>query len=426
MSDLFRLNPGRLYVVILLTAAVSGTQAADSATTPPNSNPLTLREAEQLALSNDPLLARFGALSSAFDERAIADAQLPDPQLKLGVQDIPFPDISLTEDDFTELSVGVQQTFPAGDTLQNRGKQATAMAGAEQARAAEEQRRALREVRNSWLELYYQTQAAKLLRKNEKLFSQIVEITQSQYGAGFVNQQDVLGANLELSLLKDREGTIDMARATAQAELAKWVGADQVDRPLADEWEAAKLPGRAEIEADLDNHPLMQVEDGLIRAGQSGVDLAHDQYKPAWNVELGYGLRGGGRDDFLSGMVTLDLPLFTDKRQDRRLAASQQEVFAARYARDDRRRELRQMLAAQYATWTRLGERLALHEKQLLPQAMQNAESAINAYQSGITDFQTLVRARITELETHLSALRLRIDQAKAHANLLYLVGEDQ
>ncbi len=422
MSGLFRLNPGLLFAVIWVTVATQSiAQALDN-----SSNPLTLTEAEQLALGNDPLLPRFGALASAYRERAIADAQLPDPQLSLGLQDIPIDSFNLTEDDFTQLGVGVQQAFPAGNTLKHRGNQATAMAGAEQARAAEEERRALREVRNSWLEVYYQTGAAQLLRQNQKLFSQLVEITQSQYGAGFVTQQDVLGAELELSLLKDRETDIETAQEAAQAELAKWVGAAQIKRPLADEWDAAPLPGRAQIEAGLDNHPLMKIEDALVRAGQSGVDLARDQYQPAFGVELGYGLRGGGRTDYLSGMVTLDLPIFTDKRQDRRLAASQQEVFAARYARDDRRRELRQMLDAQYAAWTRLGERLALHEKQLLPQATQNAESALNAYQSGVTDFPTLMRARITELQTHLSLLRLRIDQAKAHANLLYLAGENR
>ncbi|MEO5573115.1 MAG: TolC family protein [Gammaproteobacteria bacterium] len=423
MSGLFPLKPGRLIVIIILVAVgQSAAQAADNS----SNNPLSLAEAEQLALSNDPLLTRFGALASAYQERAVADAQLPDPQLSLGLQDIPIDSFSLTDDEFTELGIGVQQTFPAGDTLKHRGNQATAMAGAEQARMAEEERRALREVRNSWLEVYYQTGAVKLLRQNQKLFSQLVEITQSQYGAGFVTQQDVLGAGLELSLLKDRETDIETARAAALAELAKWVGAEQANRPLADEWDAAPLPERTQIEVGLDSHPLMQVEDALVRAGQSGVDLARDQYKPAFGVELGYGLRGGGRTDYLSGMLTLDLPIFTGKRQDRRLAASQQEVFAARYSRDDRRRELRQMLDAQYASWTRLGERLTRNEKQLLPQATQNAESALNAYQSGITNFPTLVRARITELETHLSLLRLRIDQAKAHANLLYLAGENR
>ena len=337
----------------------------------------------------------------------------------------PIPNFSLTDDDFTELRASVQQSFLPGDTLRHRGEQTTALAGAEDARRAEQARNVLREVRYWWLAVYDQTEAARLTRENQKLFSQIAKITQSQYGAGFGTQQDVLSAQLEVGLLKDREAEFDAKRNEALAELAKWLGPESAVRPLAEDWPALPaLPERAEIEAQLDNHPAILVEDAMINAGQSGVDLARDQYKPAWGVDVGYGLRGAGRSDFLSAMVTLDLPIFTDKRQDKRLAASQQETNAARYARDDRRRELHAMLDTQYAVWTGFTERLALNEKQLLPQAQQTAEAALNAYQSNVTDFPTMMRARITALETRLAALRLRVQRAQTQAKLLYLAGE--
>jgi len=45
---------------------------------------------------------------------------------------------------------------------------------------------------------------------------------------------------------------------------------------------------------------------------------------------------------------------------------------------------------------------------------------------SGVTEFTTLMRARITDLDVRLEDLRIRVDRAKIQANLLYLAGEKQ
>lgn len=416
---------GRLSALLLGLFSAGLVQAQQGMQEIVNTAPLSLVEAEKLALSNDPLVSRFTALSSSLQDQAIADAQLPDPTLQFGLQNLPLDTLSRTQDDMTQIELGVQQSFPAGDTLKHRSEKTAALGSAEQARAREEARKVLREVRSSWLEVYYQTQAAKLVRQTQKLFSEVVDVTQSQYGAGFVTQQDVLSADLELSLLKDRETSIEAEREVAQAALGKWIGSHEFKRPLPQEWPVLKaIPARAEIEAHLIDHPLMQAEEALVHASQSEVKVAREQYKPSWGVGVSYGQRED-RADMLSAMVTMDVPLFTDKRQDRRLAASQQQAYAAHYARADRRRELLHMLETEYAAWERLNERLLRYEKELVPQAGQNSEVALATYQSGVTDFPTLMRARITALETQLQLLRLRVDHAKAQVNLLYLADEN-
>ena len=82
------------------------------------------------------------------------------------------------------------------------------------------------------------------------------------------------------------------------------------------------------------------------------------------------------------------------------------------------------MLETDYANWTRLGERAALYDSQLLQQAAANARASLKAYRSGVTEFNTLMRARIADLDVRLEALRIRVDRARARANLLYLAGD--
>jgi outer membrane protein TolC len=79
-----------------------------------------------------------------------------------------------------------------------------------------------------------------------------------------------------------------------------------------------------------------------------------------------------------------------------------------------------------HANWQRLGERSALYESRLLQVSTANAQASLKAYQSGVTEFTTLMRARITDLDVRLADLRIRVDHAKAQASLLYLAGENQ
>jgi outer membrane protein TolC len=58
--------------------------------------------------------------------------------------------------------------------------------------------------------------------------------------------------------------------------------------------------------------------------------------------------------------------------------------------------------------------------------AAANVQASLKAYQSGVTEFTTLMRARITDLDVRLQDLRIRVDRAKSQANLLYIAGEAQ
>lgn len=404
---------------LLLCAAVFNT-AADESTTP-----LTLAEAERLALESDPLARRYDAQAQAYAEQAVAEGQLPDPSLTLGVQNLPTRSFNATQEDMTMLQLGVRQMFPPGATLQQRAAQTGALSEAETARAEEQKRKLLYELRVSWLEWVYQTRAIETVQNSRKLFQQLVDVAQAQYSAGLASAQDWLGAELELRRLKEREAELQSARAVAHVDLARWTGGHARSRPLSAEFPVLPEPDeRAPLEAQLERHPLMRMEDAMVRAGESEVNIAREQYKPAWGLEVDYGLRGAGRSDFLSARVTLELPVFTDKRQDRRLAASRQLAIAARYARDDRRRDLLHRLYSDHAAWRGLDERLEIYEREIVPQAEQNAVLALKAYQSNSADFSTVMRASIAELDASLQALRLRVERAKAQASLMYIAGE--
>lgn len=393
--------------------------------------PLGLARAEQLALDRDTLRGSLDEKVDALEQQSIADQQLPDPKVQLGLLNFPTDTFRRDQEPMTQIQVGVQQAFPRGDSLQIRSEQTGARA--QQMREMSRNREATvrRDVRLAWLELYYWVQAEDIIVHNKDLFSQLLNVTQYQYSSGRRKQQDVIRAQLESSQLDDRLTEVQGKQDVARASLSRWIGEQAAAQGLPKVLpEAVPVPPRQVLQDKLLQHPKLRAATTDIEVQQKDVALAREAYKPEWMLGVNYGVRdgtntnGSNRADFLSAMVTVDIPLFTAKRQDRKLQASQHQLQAAQWVFDDQYRELAQLLDSSYAEWTRLQERQQLYKTTLLPQARQNAESALLAYQNDTADFANVMRARITELDIELKYLRITLDLYKAQAKIAYLAGD--
>jgi outer membrane protein TolC len=394
---------------------------------------LTLLQAENIAINEDPMLAGLHEQAKAYEEQSIADGQLPDPRLKFGLMNFPTDTFHRRQEPMTQVQLGVQQMFPPGDTLEHKSKRTSYMGDAQLAKALAQELKIRRDLRKAWLETWYWVEAEKVVKQSQALFHHLVNITRSRYVVGGKNQQDVIRAELELEMLSDKLTKFTAMEEKARAEMARWIGSERSADKLASELPTLKPISEYEhLLAGLKEHPLMHAENAKVQASQQTVAIARSAYKPKWSLDLTYGARSGDnmdgseRADFASAMVMVDLPVFKDKRQDKNLAASQHRASAAALTRDTRYRDLKAMLDKTHAEFVRLGERLERYEKTLVPQAKANAEASVNAYQSDRGDFTMLIRARITELDTRLQSMRLKVDHAKAQAGLLYIAGDDR
>ena len=412
--------PGLLLAPLLMLALATSAHAD-----------LDINTAVRLSLVDDPAIAASRARSQAFSDSAVADGQLPDPQLRTGIYNLPTDNFHINEEPSTQLRLGLQQAFPRGKTLYYKQRQGEWKAAAAMATAELGARQVILDVRKNFLELYYQTRADEIVQQTRGLFSRLVDITQTHYATGRVSQQDVLRASLELSRLDDRTTKILNAVDISRATLNKWIG-DAAFLPVNSNFPILPLPATQEqIESALPEHPAIRIETATLEAENQSIHVAREQYKPGWSAGLEYRKRfgedpdGDDRSDMMAAMLTVDIPLFTKNRQDKRLSASIQQAASVQLSRDDKLRELRQQLHTSYANWQRLGERASLYESQLLNVSSANVQASLNAYQSGVTEFTTLMRARITDLDVRLDDLRIRIDRAKAQASLLYISGEE-
>ena len=392
---------------------------------------MSLQQAESLALQNDAVLQAKLAQTEAFREQAVAADTLPDPKLKLGLANFPTDTFARDQEAMTQIQVGVQQMIPRGDTLNLKSQQALQSGEASFAEVQDRRQLVTAQVRSAYLELLYWLKAEEVVRNSYQLFEQLTSITQSQYQSGLQKQQDVIRAELELGLLADKLDDIRANQKTSYAQFAKLIGVQDENVVI-----TRLIPKLHDMNITNDpltilrEHPKVFAENAKVARSQYGIELARQEYKPEWMIDVTYGFRDGynpngtERADFLSAMVVFDMPLFTGNRQDRNISASRLQHQAALQSREDLVRELKRQYEEQMANYQAMQGRLHRYEKLLVPQAHENADAALHAYQNRRGEFTALMRARITELETELSYLRLRINFLKTQAMLLYLVGE--
>ena len=388
---------------------------------------LTLQEAIRLALaSDDPYLLAPGELAASFDDRAIADSQLPDPKFRVNVANLPLDSLSYSREPMTQLQLGLSQSFPRGDTLKFTREKRKAEARSERFRQDLRRREIILDTRINWLDLFYWTSADYKVRESRQAVAELIEVIQAIFATGRETSQDILRAELELSLLDDRLVDIDRHIKMVRAKLARRIGAAANTMHPGTSLPGMTHPSDVTVITDLlDQHPAAQIFAARVDAADKDVGIAGEQYKPGWAVNVGYGARGGDRTDMASVGLTMDVPLFTKKRQDKKLSAAKSKRQASRLSRDTVLLDLRKGLESSFADWKQLQERVALYQSVVVKRARDTTEASLTSYQSGVTDFPELVRARLAELDAELKLLSLSSDRLKAQAQLLYLEGEE-
>ncbi len=394
-----------------------------------HSVPLTLAEAEDLAVAGEPGSAAFRARADAYEESAVAAGALPDPQLRVGIANFPIESGGFSTEGMTQAHLGIRQAFPRRKSRALMTEQLRSMSSEQQERAEARSRDVVMATRQSWLETYYWQSAEQVMTESRPFFADLVTITRSMYSVGRKTQHDVLRAELELSRLDDRLIVAQRRRAEGQATLSRWIGSDAY-RPVAmklPSW--SELPSLEALRSQLDAHPLIAAANAGIDSRQSAVDLANESYKPGWALDLGYGYREGSlangepRSDFVSLSVSVDLPFFGENRQDRELAAALHERRAARKSKDALQARLESDLAAEHARWSELTRRLALYEQRILEQSAGQSKAALLAYQSDAGDFSDVMRGYIDDLDTRLEHIRLKVARARSYAEIANLGG---
>jgi outer membrane protein TolC len=423
----------RLLAVAVLGLWVNAVQAQSTATT------LSLEDAVATATASDPWLRGSAFRQQALTEEAIAAASLPDPRLSLMAGNFPVDSFDINQEPMTQLSVGISQMFPRGDSLELGRRQKEQLSEQEPLLRQDRRARVTSSVTQLWLEAYRAQESIRLIESDRALFDYLVDAARSNYASalGGARQQDLIRAQLELTRLDDRLSELHLHYESAQQQLAEWVGqsatltlrSTALDDLLPIDLETLSTQLRSDQQAYalLEPHPALRAIDKRIDAMDTGVELEQQKYKPDWGLSAQYGYRdddlmGRERADLFSVGISVDLPLFTGNRQDKAYAAAVARTEALKTDKLLLARQLLAQLQSAVARLRRLDQRETLYTSHLLPQMAEQAEAALSAYNNDVGDFAEAVRARIAELDAKIDALSLAVERQQTTARINYLL----
>ena len=406
----------RAALAALVFAAGSPSWAAD---------PLTLNEAQRIAVLRSRQLVADSALASAAREQAVAAGQLPDPVLKAGLNSLPIsgPDrFSLTRDSFTMLSVGVMQEFTRKDKRNARSARFDREAEAAEAGRVVALTRLRRDTASAWLDRYYQERIQDVLNTQRAEASLQIEAADAAYRGGRGTQADVFAARSAVAQIDDRIRRNESQVAMAKTRLARWVG-DDGDRAIGAPPGLTEVPLEAgNLETQLEHHPRIAFMARQEAVARAEADIAQSNKQSDWSVELTYSQRGPAYSNMIS--LNLSIPLQWDRknRQDRELAAKLALAEQIRAQREEATREDVAEVRSWLQEWQGNRDRLVIFDKALMPLAAERTRAALAAYRGGSGPLSAVLEARRTEIDTRLDRLRLEMETASLWAQLNYLI----
>ena len=387
--------------------------------------PLTLAHAQRLALDIAPLVAVQGAAVRAAREMAIAAGRRPDPELKLGVDNLPIngPDRYTIGTDFmTMRRIGLAQEFTRADKLARRSERYEREAEKSEAEREAAVAVVQRETAIAWLERYYAEAMANAIVEQRAEAQREVEAAEASYRAGRGGQADVFAARAAVVSLEDRASEAQRRIATSRTSLSRWVGA-AAGEPLAGRPDFDRIPDElAHEQLLLEHHPEVLVATRVEQLAAAEARLADENRKTDWTWELTYSRRGAPYSDMVSFGVSVPLPWDRANKQDREVAAKLALTEQAAAQREEVVRTHSADVKNMVAEWKNGLERRRRLDTELLPLAGQRTQAALGSYRGGKATLVEVLAARRGELDVRLQMLQLDLETARVWARLNFLV----
>ncbi|NYE61291.1 outer membrane protein TolC [Duganella sp. 1224] len=406
-----------LLLAALLLSSFSAARAGDE---------LSLASAVQLAVQRSQQLAAQGAAARAGRELAVAAAQLPDPVLKAGIDNLPAtgPDRgSIGADFMTMRRIGLSQELVGADKRKLRAERYTQEALQAEAQQARQRADISRDTALAWLERHFAELAETLLARQREQTSQQSLAAQAAYRGGRGSQAEVLAAEVALLQADDRLAAARQRVRAATLMLGRWTGATAATAALAPPPAMERIPlDAAALDEELNQAPEIVALRRREDAAAAEVRLAQAERKSDWTVDVAWQQRGSAYSNMVSFGVSVPLQWDRARRQDRTLAARLAQADQAQAEREEAHRAHVAETRTLIEDWRSGQDRLRRYHDELLPRAAQNAEAVLAAYRGARATLADVLAARRNETDARLAALQLEADTARLWAQLNYIL----
>jgi outer membrane protein, heavy metal efflux system len=392
------------------------------AVAPAQETVVTLKELEAEAVRNNPAVAMAENKAEAADERKSLAAAMPDPMIGYMLQNVGgFNRSTIGIDPMSMEGIVVTQEIPFPGKLSTKGNAARKQAEQVRENARETRLKVLNDLRKAYYEYYLAWESARILQETKDLMKNVQHIAETRYATGQGSQQDVLRAQLEVSMLLDRLAEQEQKKESKSAELNALAGRDPL-APLGKPVDVLPLKldlGLDEMNSMATAHsPLLAAKQRMVEQSEFELSMSKREYLPDITVTAGRFTR-----DELSNVyqasVMFRVPLYFWNKSTG-VRAANAELNSARYEYEAEKLATAARVRDLYSMAKTAEHHLHLYQAGIIPQARLALQSATSNYRVGKTDFMAL-------LDTENLLLKYQLTEQEELVNLnktLAMIGE--
>ncbi|MDQ3286726.1 MAG: TolC family protein [Pseudomonadota bacterium] len=367
---------------------------------------------------------------TAAREEAARAAGLPDPQLMVGIENMPVSGSGAFRpdgDDMTMKKIGLMQEFPARAKRQARQLIADRQVERAQALSAIEQLEVQEQAAQAWLSAWAAQRELDSYSDLREQAAVTVRSAKARLAGGTGSAVDALAAQAASLDIENRVDAAEARLEAARAGLARWLGVPPGQLPAVGVAPTlTELPfAETVLLSTIDRQ--RELLDWRYREAiaEAEIALASADKRPDWSIAAAYGQRDGSRADMVMVEFRVGLPLFTRNRQDRTIAARRAELASLAAEREEARRAQTEAIQRALAEWRGLRRQVQRVELEILPLARDRSETAVAVFGGG-GPLEPWLDARRDELELHVEHARRLGELGRVWAALAYLMPREE
>jgi len=325
----------------------------------------------------------------------------PNPQVAYEVSNLPIDSKSFNESPMTGKEIRISQKIPFPGKLTKKKRAASHKYEAAKQDFYESQGALIRDVKQTYYDLYFLNRKKEIYIENKKLIQQFVDTATTRYKVGKGLQQDVLNAQVAFSeIIKDLillEENLQIREADLNFLLDREAH-HRLPKPprfKLTRFDYKKISMNDLLQISIKSRPKYKEFQEHVKSAEASKSFAAWNYFPDFEFGFKYRIREANPVDsgtnFISGYVQLSIPLYFFSNQNKAHTAAAERLMAAEYSQMSFMRHLNHQIHHIYLQIKETHHLIRLYESSLLPQAEQALASAQGGYQVNKVDFLTLL-----------------------------------
>ncbi len=377
------------------------------------SQTLDFVQAQNIVLNENFKLKALRHQVGQYRMRIPQSSSLPDPELKLGVNNIPVTKPSFKESDMTSKEIGIYQMIPLYGKLSAKER----IAILEYKKALEMYRLYqayyLHTIRSYYLEIAYLTEYIKIIEDTKRYLTFLLDIQKSRSTVGIGMLSDVLKVSVELTKLDEEIITVNTTIAEMQRKIASLLGdSNRVIQYKITDINFTTIENQKQFDTSLhdviiNNNPELQLLSLQLLIDEEEINLKHKDLYPDVEVGIAYMQRekspqGENRDDMISIMATFNIPMWFMSKNKPAIQEMKIKKGESQALYNDKKNDIESaiyVITLNIEKWKQLAE---LYNNRIIPQLDTMLKTDLAYYRTGNIEFMKI-----------LDAIRMRLDYMK-------------